>query len=64
MLLIKRNIVDNVQERNTQRSNQNFGQSNNLSPCPKIVQKSFDDNSVLVFDSSSIGHFDFKTFSA
>jgi hypothetical protein len=44
-------------------SNQNFGPSNNLSLFPKIIQKSFDDISILAFDSSSIGHLDFKTFS-
>lgn len=60
MLHINKKIVDNVQKRNTQISNQNFGQSNNLSPFPKIVQKSFDDSSVLAFDSSSIGHLDLK----
>jgi hypothetical protein len=63
MIPIKRNIVDNVREGNTQRSNQNFGPSDNLSPFPKIVQKYFNDSLVLVFDSFSIGHLDFKTFS-
>jgi hypothetical protein len=60
MLPVKWNIVDNVQEGNTQISNQNFAPSNNLSSFPKIVQKYFHDNSILAFDSSSISHFDFK----
>jgi hypothetical protein len=60
MLPIKRSIANNVQKGSTQRSNQDFGPLDNLSP---FLEKSFDDSSILAFDSSSIGHLDFKAFS-
>jgi hypothetical protein len=63
MLPIKRSIVDNDQKGSTEISNQDFGPLDNLSPFPKIVAKSSDDSSILAFDSSSIGHLDFKAFS-